>query len=122
MGASSFVTKERMGSEWLGRVLLKSEDFRGLINVLFAALIAADPKTTVDSRTGGDGVCLAKRDSVPEKQILPEVEPIVLAGDHPKIPTVLPHTSILRAVARAGRVFGGENGIKGSGRSVRITL
>jgi hypothetical protein len=40
---------------------------------------------------------------VPEKQILPKVEPMVLAVDHPKIPTVFPHGSSLRRVTtRAG--------------------
>ena len=80
--------------------MLEPEDFRGFIEILFAALIAPDRKTTVDSRTGSDGVCLGKWDSVPEKQILPNVEPMVLAVDHPKIPTVFPHTSRLRGVAR----------------------
>jgi hypothetical protein len=80
--------------------LLEPEHFRGFIEILFAALIAAGPKPAVNSRTRGDGVCLGKRDSVPEKQILPNVEPMVLAVDHPKIPTVFPHGSILRAVTR----------------------
>jgi hypothetical protein len=37
---------------------------------------------------------------VPEKQILPKMEPMVLAVHHPKIPTVFPHTSRLRGVTR----------------------
>jgi hypothetical protein len=73
--------------------LLESEYFGGLIEILLAALIASGHKTAVDSRTRGDGVCLSKRDPVPEKQILPNVEPMVLAMDHPKIPTVFPHTN-----------------------------
>src|SRR5229473_4265283 len=80
--------------------MLEPEHFRGFIKILFAALIAPGRKTTVNSRTGSDGVCLGKRDSVPEKQILPKMEPMVLAVDHPKIPTVFPHTSRLRAVTR----------------------
>jgi hypothetical protein len=85
-----------MWSERLGRILLESEHFGWLIEILLAALIAAGPKTAVDSRTRGDGVCLGKRDSMPEKQIPPKVEPMVLAVDHPKIPAVFPHTSRLR--------------------------
>src|SRR5229473_1857522 len=89
-----------MWSEWLRRLMLEPEHFRGLIEILLAALIAPDRKTTVNSRTGSDGVCLGKRDSVPEKEILPNVEPMVLAVDHPKIPTVFPHTNRLRGVTR----------------------
>jgi hypothetical protein len=80
--------------------LLESEDFGGFIEIFFAALIASGSKAAVDSRTRGDGVCLGKRDSVPEKQILPSVEPMVLAVDHPIIPRVFPHTSRLRGVRR----------------------
>jgi hypothetical protein len=80
--------------------LLESEHFRGLIEILLAALIAAGPKTAVDRRTRRDGICLGKGDSVPEKQIPPNVEPMVLAVDHPKIPTVFPHMSRLRAGTR----------------------
>jgi hypothetical protein len=80
--------------------MLEPEDLRGFIEILLAALIASRRKTTVNSRTGSDGVCFGKRDSVPEKQILPNVEPMVLAVDHPKIPTVFPHGSSLRAVTR----------------------
>jgi hypothetical protein len=67
MGASSFVPEERMGSEWLGRVLFESEHLGGLIDILFATLIAAGPETAVDSRRRGNSVCFGKRDSVPEK-------------------------------------------------------
>jgi hypothetical protein len=54
----------------------------------------------VDSRARGDGVRLPKRDSVPEKEILAKVEPMVLAMYNPKITTVFPHRSKLRAVTR----------------------
>jgi hypothetical protein len=47
--------------------LLESEHFRGLIEILFAALIASGPKAAIDSGARGDGVCLGKGDSVPEK-------------------------------------------------------
>jgi hypothetical protein len=56
-----------MRSESLRRLLLESEHFGGLIDILFAALVAAGPKTAIDSRTRADGVCLGKCDSVPEK-------------------------------------------------------
>jgi hypothetical protein len=84
--------------------MLEPEHFRGFIEILFAALIAPGRKTTVNSRTGSDGVCLGKRNSVPEKQILPNVEPMVLAMDHPKIPRVFPHASSLRGVTRRAGV------------------
>lgn len=86
--------------------MLEPEHFRGVIEILFAALIASGPKTAVDGRTRGDGVRLGKRDSVPEKQILPNVEPMVLAVDHPKIPSVFPHMSVLRAVRRRAGTSG----------------
>jgi hypothetical protein len=56
-----------MWREGLGRLLLAAEHFGGLIDILFAALIAAGPKTGIDRRTRGEGVCLGEWDSVPEK-------------------------------------------------------
>jgi hypothetical protein len=102
--------------------LLASEHFRGLVDVLFAAFVAAGPKTGIDSRTSGDGVCLGKWDSVPEKQILPNVEPMVLAVDHPKIPAIFPHASCLQVVSRVGRDFSAVNNIKSSRATARIVL
>jgi len=56
-----------MCSEGFRRVLLEPEYLRGLIQILFATLIASGPKTAIDSGTRGDGVRLGKRDSVSEK-------------------------------------------------------
>jgi hypothetical protein len=87
-----FVTKERMRSEGLGRLLLESQHFGGLIEVLFAAFIATNAEAAVDRGARGDGVGFGKRDSMPEKQILAKVKPMVLAGNHPKIPAIFPHS------------------------------
>jgi hypothetical protein len=89
-----------MRSERLRRLLLESEQFRGLIEVFFAAFITSGRKTAVDSRVRGEGVRLRKRDSVPEKEILTKMEPMVLAVDYPKITAIFPHRSKLRAVTR----------------------
>jgi len=71
--------------------LITSQHFCGLISILFAAVITSNPEGAIDMRAGREGVGLGKRDSVPEKQILPNVEPMVLAEHHPKIAAVFPH-------------------------------
>jgi len=47
--------------------LLESQDLRGFIEILFAALVASGPESLVDGRARRDGVGLGERDSVPEK-------------------------------------------------------
>jgi len=47
--------------------LVGSQHFRGFIDILFAAFIAPDPEAAIDRRARGDGICLCKWDSVPEK-------------------------------------------------------
>jgi hypothetical protein len=56
-----------MWSEGLRRLLFESQHFRGFIKIFFPAFIASDAETAIDSRTRGDGICLGKWDSVPEK-------------------------------------------------------
>src|SRR5713226_5273598 len=110
-----------MWSEWLRRLMLEPEHFRGLIEILLAALIAPDRKTTVNSRTGSDGVCLGKRDSVPEKEILPNVEPMVLAVDHPKY-RASSHMQVASVQSPEGQGFSGENDSKSSRTTARMAL
>jgi hypothetical protein len=92
LGVCAIVTKERMGSEGLRRLLLEPEHFGGLVEVLFAAFIATGVETAVDRGARSDGVGFGKRDAMPEKQILAKVKPVVLAVDHPKITAIFPHS------------------------------
>jgi hypothetical protein len=101
-----------MRSEGFRRFLLESQYFRGFVDILFTAFIATDPEAGVDGRARGDGISFSKRDSVPEKQVLPKMKPMVLAVDHPKITGIFPHTMSLRAVTRVGRDFSCWDAIK----------
>jgi hypothetical protein len=91
-----------MWSKGLGRLQLGSQHLGGLIEMLFATLIAPDRETLIDGRARRNGVCFGKQNPVPEKQILPHVEPIVLAGYDPRITAIFPHASSLRGVTKAG--------------------
>lgn len=95
-----------MRSERLRRFFVGPQNLGGFIDILFAALIAPDLEAAIDSRARGDRICLGKYDSVPEKQTLPKMKPMILAEDDPKITTVFPHTSGLQVVTRVGKDFG----------------
>jgi hypothetical protein len=102
VGAGLFIVKQRMWSEGVGRLEFGSQDFRGLIKILLVAGIAADAEPAIHRRARGDGIGLGKRDPVPEKEILPKMEPMVFAKHHPAIAAIFPHRSGLRASAKGG--------------------
>ena len=80
-----------MGSERLGKFLFELQHFCGFVGIFFAADIAADPEAAIKSRSRRESVCLPKGDSMPKKNILSNMKPMVLAAYHPAIMAVLPY-------------------------------
>jgi hypothetical protein len=80
-----------MGNKIGGRFLFVPEDFGRLINVSFATIIAAHVKSLVDRRSSTDGIGQSQRCTVGMEQVLPKVEPTVLAEYNPAVVIVFPH-------------------------------
>jgi hypothetical protein len=86
-----------MGLKKLGRLLFVAENLRGRIEILLAAIVAAHVEASINHRTAGNGVGYSKRDSVPVKQIPPNMVEIVFAEHHPAILRIFPHGNVSRA-------------------------
>lgn len=82
-----------MGYKIGGGFLFVPEDFGRLINVGFTTIIAAHVKSLVDRRSSADGIGQSERYTVGMEQVLPQVEPTVLAKYNPAVVIVFPHQS-----------------------------
>jgi len=80
-----------MRSEIVRKLLLESQYFGGLIQILFAALIATDPEGATENRARVDGVGLGKGNSMPVEKVYPKMSPMVLAEHHPDVMAIGPH-------------------------------
>src|ERR1700730_13155980 len=80
-----------MRGEIVRKLLLESQNFGGLIKILFAALIAPDPERAIENRARVDGVGLGKGNSMPVEKIYAEMSPMVLAEHHPDVLAIGPH-------------------------------
>src|SRR6266853_3717531 len=80
-----------MGSEIVRKLLLETQYFGNIVQILFAAAIAADPERTIENRARVDGVGLGKSNSIPVEKVLPKMKPMVLAQHHPDVMAIGPH-------------------------------
>ena len=65
--------------------MVESQYFCGFIGILLATFIAPDRYGTFEIRRRRDGICLAKKDSVPKKRIAVVMEHMVLADYQPAV-------------------------------------
>src|SRR4029077_616291 len=80
-----------MGSEIFRKLLLESQYFGRLIEILFAALVAPDPEGAIEYRARVDRVGLGKGNSMPVEKIYAQMSPMVLAEHHPDVMAIGPH-------------------------------
>jgi hypothetical protein len=80
-----------MGSEIVRKLLLESQYFGRLVEILFAALIAPDSEWATENRARVDGVSLGKGNSMPVEEVYAEMSPVVFAEHHPDVMAIGPH-------------------------------
>src|ERR1700674_2188201 len=105
-----------MGSEIVRKLLLESQYFGGLVQILFAALIAPDAKGATENRARVDGVGLREGNSMPVEKINAEMSPMILAEHHPHVLAIGPHLFLCGSLPAC---FAGSNR-KRCGRDARI--
>ena len=74
--------------------MFDSQHLSGFIEILLPALIASDREAVRENRKGLVGACLYKGDSMAKKDILANMNPVILAENHPAIMDVVPHAIV----------------------------
>lgn len=111
-----------MWSKKHGNLLVVSQHFRGLVEILIVTFIAPDPEAALEIRPRRVDIRFAKRNCMLREKILSIVIPIVLAEYHPVVAVIFPHANLLQAISRIGPAFSSVNFIKLQGYDFEIDL
>lgn len=86
--------------------MIHSAQFGEFILILFAATIAPDRETPIQTERKtwrrSEGICLAKRDSMSPKDVFSNMTPTIFAEHHPVITDIFPH----KQPPKAGKLVG----------------